>query len=73
MDPVTDAEVWLNLGNAVIAGADLYSSVPDNKPPGWEAVAILAASTPQPYLVFVSVVGASTIALVWLTYQLAIK
>lgn len=70
-DPVTDAQVWLNLGRAVMAGADLYSTIPDNKPPLWEGIAIVAAATPRPYLVLVAVVGLSTIVLVWLTYQLA--
>ncbi|MFC7028629.1 hypothetical protein ACFQH8_16785 [Halomicroarcula sp. GCM10025710] len=60
---VHDAQVWAQIGDDVLAGMALYAQVPDNKPPLWEAVVIVAAATPVPFLVMLAVVGVE--ALPW--------
>ncbi|MFC7251217.1 hypothetical protein ACFQJ5_15410 [Halomicroarcula sp. GCM10025324] len=67
---VHDAQVWAQIGDDVLAGMALYAQVPDNKPPLWEAVVIVAAATPVPFLVMLAVVGVGGAALVWNTHRL---
>lgn len=68
---VRDAQVWVTVGEAVLQGQALYSDVADNKPPVWEAIAILASATPWPFLVLLIVVGLSSAALVMLVAEYA--
>lgn len=61
---VRDAQVWVRVGEAVLQGQALYADVADNKPPVWEAIAIMASATPWPFLALLLVVGLSSAALV---------
>lgn len=67
---VHDAQVWKRVGDGVLAGKNLYSQVPDNKPPLWEGLVVVATATPVPYLVLLCFVGLGSAVVAWSVFNL---
>ncbi|EMA16119.1 hypothetical protein [Haloarcula amylolytica] len=65
-----DAELWVDFGNQVLEGGVLYAQVPDNKPPIWAFINIVAAATPVPHLILLTVTGIGGGLMIWLVFRL---
>lgn len=61
-----DGQVWRRVARSVLAGEPLYIAVPDNKPPLWEFIVIVAEWTGEYALVLLLLVGIGNALLVWL-------